>query len=232
MFYFDEAKNVWVEIPGGKVNGDQITVDVDHFTKFAVFAVNQMSVVEEQTAKLSDIAGHWAELDIRAALKVDIVDGYEDGTFKPNQFVSRAEFVVMLMNGLHPKAGAEQLPNYSDAAAIGEWAKGAIALAAKDRLVQGYEDGSFRPGAELTRAQLAVVLANALGASSAGDGGSAVTFADAADIPAWASDAVGIVAKAGVMQGYAANRFAPMGTVSRAEAITVINRLLRMQPQK
>lgn len=228
VFYFDEAKKVWVEVPGGKVNGDQITVDVDHFTKYAVFAVNQTTAVPGKppvVSKLSDVAGHWAEVDIQAALKTGIVQGYEDGSFKPDQFVSRAEFIVMLMNGLHPNAGAEKLPNYSDAGSIGDWAKQAIALAAKSNLVQGYEDGTFRPGNPLTRAQLAVVLANASGPRATA--AKAVLFADVSDIPAWALDAVGIVQEAGLMQGYAENRFGPLGIVTRAEAITVITRLLQ-----
>ncbi|MDR6554863.1 S-layer homology domain-containing protein [Paenibacillus qinlingensis] len=236
VFYFDEVKKVWVEVPGGKVNGNQITVEVNHFTKYAVFAVNPNAVVPEKPlfdtiSNLSDIAGHWAEIDIRATLQSGIVHGYEDGTFRPNQFVSRAEFVVMLTNALHPNAGPEKLPNYTDAAVIGDWAKQAIALAAKGNLVQGYEDGSFRPAEQLTRAQLAVVLANALGVAAVESSGSAV-FADASDIPAWALDAVGIVAKAGLMKGYEANRFGPLQTVTRAEAIMVINRLLQMQQQK
>ncbi|WP_082596036.1 S-layer homology domain-containing protein [Paenibacillus sp. Soil750] len=229
VFYYDEVNKVWIEVPGGKVNGDQITIDVNHLTKYAVFAVNQTTVVPE-ISNLRDIAGHWAEADIRAALKMGIVDGYEDGSFKPNQFVSRAEFIVMLMNALHPNAGAEKLPNYSDGDTIGDWAKQAIALAAKSNLVQGYEDSTFRPGNPLTRAQLAVVLANAYAPGTSGV--KAVTFADVSDIPAWALEAVGIVQEAGLMQGYAENLFGPLATVTRAEAITVITRLLPKQASK
>ncbi len=235
VFYYDEVKKVWVEVPGGKVNGDQITVDVNHLTKYAVFAVNQTTVIPgkptvDPISNLSDIAGHWAEADIRSALKTGIVHGYEDGSFKPNQFVSRAEFIVMLMNALHPNAGAENLPNYSDSDVIGDWAKQAIALAAKSNLIQGYEDGTFRPGNPLTRAQLAVVLANVNGSGSSA--AKAVAFADVSDIPAWALDAVGIVQEEGLMQGYAENRFGPLATVTRAEAITVITRLLPKQTNK
>jgi uncharacterized protein YjdB len=232
VFYFDEIKKVWVGVPGSKVEGSQITVDVNHFTKFAVFAVNDKTTVSEKPtvdilSNLSDISGYWAETDIQAALKAGIVQGYEDGTFRPNHSVSRAEFVVMLTNALYPNAGAVTLPDYADANFINDWAKQAIALAAKSNLVQGYEDGSFRPGATLTRAQLAVILANTLGTSAKTSG--QVSFADAADIPAWGQNAVGIVQEAGLMNGYEANRFSPTGEVTRAEAVTVTMRLLRMQ---
>lgn len=175
----------------------------------------------------SDIVGHWAKTDVQAALQAGIVHGYEDGTFRPNQSVSRAEFVVMLTNALYPNAGAVTLQDYADISVIGDWAKQAIALATQFNLVQGYEDGSFRPSATLSRAQLAVILANVLGASAKAGGQAA--FADIADIPVWARDAVSIVQEAGLMNGYTMNRFGPMGEVTRAEAITVIMRLLQMQ---
>lgn len=232
VFYFNEGQKVWVEVPGSKVDGNQITVDVDHFTKFAVFAVNDKKTAAEEpsaaiTSNLSDIAGYWAETDIQAALKAGIVHGYEDGTFRPNQTVSRAEFVVMLTNALYPNAGSVTLQDYVDTDVIGDWAKQAIALATKSNFVQGYEDGSFRPGATLTRAQLAVILANALGASA--KAGSQAAFADNADIAEWALNAVSIVQEAGLMNGYTGNRFGPMGEVTRAEAITVIMRLWQME---
>ncbi|MNR24928.1 hypothetical protein D3C85_1420450 [compost metagenome] len=72
------------------------------------------------------------------------------------------------------------------------------------------------------------MLANALGAK-AGKLNSSVTFIDASSIPTWALNAVNIVAMAGLMNGYESNRFGPLNTVTRAEAITVINRLLQTQ---
>lgn len=110
IFYYDEVKKVWVEVKGSKINGKNISVDVDHFKKYAVFAVDP-EVVEPapdkptdniSKVKLSDIAGHWAQSSIKQAVNRGIVKGFTDGTCKPNATVTRTEFAVMLMNGLKP----------------------------------------------------------------------------------------------------------------------------------
>ncbi|MGG1553469.1 S-layer homology domain-containing protein [Paenibacillus ferrarius] len=225
VHYYDETKKIWVDM-GGTVNGDTIEVTSNHLTKFAV--LNVEATTPEQPV-LSDIANHWAAADIRAAVKAGIVHGYEDGSFKPDQTVSRAEFVVLLMNALHPGVEPAQLTAYADQASIGAWAKPAIALAAQLKLVSGYEDGSFRPGAELTRAQLAVMLASALAASP--KDGAQPKFTDNADIPAWAMSSAAVVQEQGLMQGYEGGRFAPGKTATRAEAVVVIHRLLESLKQ-
>jgi hypothetical protein len=83
VFYYDEGKKIWVEV-GGKVTANQITVDVDHFTKFAVLSSEQTPIIN-----VSDITGHWAEANIQKAIASGIVNGYTDGTFKPNSTVTR-----------------------------------------------------------------------------------------------------------------------------------------------
>jgi hypothetical protein len=118
VFYYDEIHKVWVEVPGSTINGNHITVAVNHFTKYAVFAVSQAVV---GAANFSDIAGHWGEERIKQAAEKGIVSGYPDGTFKPNRTVTRAEFAVMLMNTLNPQGEGTKL-NFTDGADIGAWA--------------------------------------------------------------------------------------------------------------
>ncbi len=73
IFYFDEGKKEWVEVKCSKTSGNSITVEVDHFTKFAVLVVDQQTglpVLEGTTpAVLSNIVGHWAEARIKQAVK-------------------------------------------------------------------------------------------------------------------------------------------------------------------
>ncbi|MGO4270371.1 S-layer homology domain-containing protein [Paenibacillus sp. TAF58] len=83
------------------------------------------------------------------------------------------------------------------------WVAADIQAAVKAGIVHGYEDGSFRPGTELTRAQLAVMLADALGASA--KDGVQPNFADNADIPVWALSSAAVVQEKGLMQGYEGN---------------------------
>lgn len=174
----------------------------------------------------SDIFGHWAEANIKQAANSGIVKGYFDGTFKPGKTVTRAEFAVMLMNTLKPEAAGAEL-TFKDTAKIGAWAKKAVAQAVQADIIKGYTDGSFRPDAEITRAEMAAMIANALGQSIESN---AVTgFSDDQDIPAWAKGSVAAMKKLGIVEGKGANTFDPNGKTTRAEAVTV---LLKMLAQK
>ncbi|MGO4274327.1 S-layer homology domain-containing protein, partial [Paenibacillus sp. TAF58] len=227
VFYFDESKKVWVEVPGGKVNGDNITVQVDHFTKYAVFAVGQESVVPvNPLITFSDITGHWADALIKQAVSAGIVTGYPDGTFKPNHTVTRAEFAVMLMNTLKPKGEGVAL-TFTDTVKIGPWAQKAVAQAVQAGIITGYEDGSFRPDAQITRAEMAAMLAKVLGQSN--EASASTGFADDKDIPVWAKGSVAYVKQAGIVQGKGDNKFAPQDHTTRAEAVTV---LLKVSAEK
>ena len=213
---------------GGKVNGDHITVEVNHFTKYAVFAVGQVGrcANTKPMINFSDISGHWAEAGIKQAVSSGIVSGYPDGTFKPNATVTRSEFAVMLMNALKPQGEGAAL-TFTDTAKIGAWAQKAVAQAVQAGIIKGYEDGTFRPNAEITRAEMAAMIANALGQSV--EENTATDFADDKDIPAWAKGAVAAMKKLGIIEGKGTNEFAPRDQTTRAEAVTV---LLKMLAQK
>ncbi|TVY01885.1 cadherin-like beta sandwich domain-containing protein [Paenibacillus cremeus] len=225
VFYYDEAKKEWVEVTGSKVNGDHITVDVNHFTKFAVFAVDQAAEKPAPSVQFSDILSHWAEGSIKQAVNRGIVSGYPDGTFMPNHTVTRAEFAVMLMNTLRSQGEGAAL-TFTDKDKIGAWAQKAVAQAVKAGIIKGYEDGSFRPDTQITRAEMAVMLANALGLAV--ENGTITGFADDKAIPVWAKGAVAAIQKQKLVDGKGANEFDPAAPATRAEAVTV---LLNMQEQ-
>ncbi|GAA3403214.1 fibronectin type III domain-containing protein [Paenibacillus hodogayensis] len=223
VFYYDEAKQVWVEVKGGKIQGSTISVDVDHFTKFAVFAVDPEAAVKVPETKpaisFSDIAGHWAEANIKQAVSVGIVTGYPDGTFKPGKAVTRAEFAVMLMNTLKPQGEGKAL-TFTDKANIGTWAQKAVAQAVQAGIIQGYEDNTFRADAEMTRAEMSTMIAKALGLTI--EANTATGFADEKDIPEWAKGAVAANKKLGIVEGKDLNRFDPNAKTVRGEAVTVL----------
>ncbi|WP_274318745.1 S-layer homology domain-containing protein, partial [Paenibacillus qinlingensis] len=229
VFYYDEVKKEWVEV-GGKVDGDHIIVDVNHFTKYAVFVVDIAAAVPtgdtKPTINFNDISEHWAEASVKQAVSIGIVTGYPDGTFKPGSTVSRAEFAVMLMNALKPQEAGAEL-TFTDTAKIGAWAQKAIAQAVKAGVIKGYEDGSFRPDEEITRAEMVAMIANAL--SLTVESNIATGFADDKDIPAWTRGAVAAVKQLGLVEGKGANEFDANGKTTRAEAVTV---LLKMLAQK
>ncbi|MBO9605037.1 MAG: S-layer homology domain-containing protein [Paenibacillaceae bacterium] len=224
VFYFDETKKEWVEVTGGAVNGGLITVEVNHFTKYAVFAVGKTAEVpKENNITLSDISGHWAEANIKKAVSGGIVEGYPDETFKPNHTVTRAEFAVMLMNALKPEGAGTEL-SFTDTTKIGSWAQKAVAQAVQAGVIKGYEDGSFRPNALISRTEMAAMIAHAMGHST--ETNTATGFADDMAIPAWAKDSVAYVKQSGIMQGKGNNQFAPQDHATRAEAVTVLLKML------
>ena len=231
VFYYDEVKKVWVEVAGGKNVGNHIIVEVNHLGEYAVLSVDEAtglpataSVTDISTEiNFSDVAGHWAEASIKQAVSIGMVKGYLDGTFQPNHTVTRAEFAVMLMNVLKPQGTGADL-TFTDTAKIGAWAQTAVAQAVQGGIITGYEDGGFRPNAEITRAEMAVILAKALGEST--EAKLTTSFADDKDIPAWAKASVDVVKQVGMVQGKGDNEFAPQDSATRSEAVTVLLKLL------
>ncbi|MUG88779.1 hypothetical protein GNP92_20745 [Paenibacillus timonensis] len=228
IFYYDEAKKVWIEI-GGIVNGDRITANVDHFTKFAVMAVEEKKDESGEpnapVPSFTDIVGHWAQNAILSAAGMKLVSGYPDGTFKPNATITRAEFTVMLAKALKLEGAGSATP-FTDEAKIGGWAKKEIANAVEAGIVSGYADGSFRPNERITRAEMAAISARALKLST--EEGTMTGFADDKDIPNWAKGVIMAVHKLEIMNGRSDNEFVPNGTATRAEAVTLLVRLLEL----
>jgi uncharacterized repeat protein (TIGR02059 family) len=87
IYYYDESQSKWINI-GGTVSGSIISVQVDHFTRFAVFSIP----IPSPTA-LSDVEGHWAAPYIKEMYASGVIGGYPDGSFRPDNHISRAEFV-------------------------------------------------------------------------------------------------------------------------------------------
>ncbi|MFX3631734.1 MAG: Ig-like domain-containing protein [Candidatus Pristimantibacillus sp.] len=226
VFYYDEVKMAWVKVEGGIIKDNQITVEVTHFTKYAVLVVDKttgMPVIDKPAVNFSDISGHWAESSIKQAVSGGIVTGYPDGTFKPENTVTRAEFSVMLMNALKSQeAGAELI--FTDTAEISSWAKKAVSQAVQNGIINGYEDGTFRPNANITRAEMAMLIANALMLPT--EGIAATPFADDKAIPSWAKGSVAALKELDIVKGMGANEFNPSAQTTRAEAVIVLMNML------
>ncbi|WP_190239777.1 S-layer homology domain-containing protein [Pelotomaculum schinkii] len=215
--YYDETLGQWVNL-GGTVSGNTVTVQVNHFTKFAVLA----AVREAETgpagttaATLKDLTGHWALSNINKLVALGAIDGYPDGSFKPDNTITRAEFATVLVKAfqLENKGGKV----FADTAA--HWAKDYIAAAAANGVVNGYEDNTFGPDDLITREQMAVMVVKAAKLAPA-TGQS--QFADSGSISGWAGEAIATATGNGIMKGYPDNTVRPLGSATRAEAVTVI----------
>jgi hypothetical protein len=178
-------------------------------------------------AAFRDIRNHWAREAIEEAVALGIVSGYPDGTFKPDGEVTRAEFTAMLMRAVSPSNTVGGALDFNDLKSIPEWAQPFISSAVSAGIVSGYEDHTFRSGNSITRAEMAVMIAKA--ATLELNAASALAFADAGIIPEWAQPAVAAAIEAGLLQGKGDNRFEPLSKATRAEAVTLILRLVRLE---
>lgn len=146
------------------------------------------------------------------------VGGYPDGSFKPGNTVTRAEFAVMLVKTLQLEKGDKV---FSDT--IDHWAKDEIAAASSRGIVNGYDADTFGPDDLITREQMALMIFKAAGLTAQGE---ETGFADKEDISSWAKEAVAAVVAERIMNGYQDNTIRPQGKASRAEAATVIIKIL------
>ncbi len=169
----------------------------------------------EVTGALTDIAGHWAENNIKKLVATGAVSGYPDATFKPENKITRAEFAAILVKafGLEGKDGKI----FTDTA--GHWAQNYIAAAVAGGVASGYDADTFGPDNLITREQMAVLITKAAKLSPvAGE----VLYGDSGSISDWAKEAVATATENGIMKGYPDNTFQPQGSATRAEAVTVI----------
>lgn len=174
---------------------------------------------ETSEVPFEDSADHWAKEDIAAATELGIVGGYEDGEFKPNNNVTRSEFAVMLVRALGIYVG-EHDTSFEDLE--GHWSEKSVEALRELDVIGGYEDGTFRPGNNITRAEVAAIISKTLAAETTAEN----KFADV-DESSWSAPFINKVAGLGLVTGTADERFDPDKNTTRAEAVTILMRLLR-----
>ncbi len=153
--------------------------------------------------------------------------GYEDGTIRPNGHITRAEAATAFFRLLTDEARDANLTDrspYPDVSA-GAWYNKAIATLSRMGILSGYEDGSFRPNATVTRAEFAAMAARFDTEAKPVD----TPFTDLTGC--WAADEIAKAYGKGWVNGYGDNTFRPNGPITRAEAVTLINRVLRRLPE-
>ncbi|NLX90363.1 MAG: hypothetical protein GXZ07_02025 [Firmicutes bacterium] len=216
--WYCEKIGKWIVLDDVEVDFEAGTVCgmTDHFTKFAVLAMDKVAL------QLKDIKGHWAENLITRLVRLGSISGYPDGTFKPNNNITRGEFATILVEtyGLTQKTGGGK--TFKDTEQ--HWAKEYISIAASHGILKGYSDTEFGPDDKITREQMAVMIVNA---AQAEQNAAATAFQDQNKVSGWAAEAVKAATKAGIIQGYPDNTFKPQNNATRAEAVTVILNSLR-----
>ncbi|KYH32911.1 S-layer homology domain-containing protein [Neomoorella mulderi] len=143
-------------------------VDSSHFepgrpvtrAKFASLLVKALGLEVKEGTKnpFKDVKGDaWYAGAVTAAAGNGLVKGYEDGTFRPENVITREELVAMLVRAMNLPASEEKLA-FKDNDKVSAWARKSVAVAAAHGLVKGFEDGTFRPGDTASRAECAVMI--------------------------------------------------------------------------
>lgn len=227
IYFYDEDSSKWIALDNLQLNLEKGTIsgETTHFTRFAVIAVPKVKAEKPPVPVLpqpvnvpSDINDHWAKDSILKLINTGVVSGYPDGTFQPNNTITRAEFTVMLVKALdlEPKTGK----SFADTAS--HWAKDSITAAAAHEIVSGFNAECFEPDHLITREQAALIITRAAILEAAND---ELNFADSKAISSWAKAGVTAAVKGEFITGYPDNSFRPQGNTTRAEAAVIIGKL-------
>ncbi|EFM24575.1 hypothetical protein HMPREF9225_1811 [Peptoniphilus duerdenii ATCC BAA-1640] len=147
------------------------------------------------------------------------IAGYPDGTVRPDGKITRAEVSAIFARLTENSAPANYSPKFSDVLAYDWFCDSVMKLSNKD-IIKGYPDGTFKPNKSITRAEFAVIASKYIKNPKAAD----ETFSDV-PMNHWAKDAIAMVKAEGWISGYTDGTFKPDAPITRAEAVSIVNRM-------
>lgn len=225
--YYDEKSLQWVDL-GGTISGNTISVDVDHFTKYALFARKAATPVIEKT--FTDVpADFWAGDAIKDLCSRGYINGYPDDSFKPDRQISRAEFIAILNKALNLPSFKPDQADFEDVASA-DWFYESVENAVHAGIVKGYGK-IFLPDRGISREEMAAILVKALGSNDQAQTNMQVqsSFTDDVSISDWARGYVIFATQQGLMKGYLDGSIHPQGQANRAEACSMIIKFLNLK---
>lgn len=211
---------------------DDFTVSSEIYKEFEI-------IVNDGYLEITRSGGHHprpkptVEIEDDDALGLNTTDhfayivGYGNGEVRPQNNITRAEVATIFFRLLTDDVRDENLTKtnrYSDVAAT-SWYNTAVSTLSSMGIITGYPDGTFRPNAAITRAEFAAIAARF---DSNGDK-TAAKFSDIATH--WAKDEISIAYNNGWITGYPNGTFGPQRDITRAETMTLVNRVLNRQPE-
>ena len=177
----------------------------------------------------TDTQDYWAASYVDFLYSAGITTGYDDGTFRPNDNISRQQFAVMLFRylGLDGSQYESVTLPFADTASIGSYALTAVKALYTEGIISGTtgSDGKlyFNPGGSLTRAQAAAMIGRT---QDKGYATVELTFSDAASIPSYATFYIQTMAAQGVISGYADGTFKPGSNITRGQMAKILYTLM------
>ncbi|UUZ83038.1 S-layer homology domain-containing protein [Paenibacillus sp. P26] len=191
---------------------------------------NSIYTVVESSKSFDDLAGHWAKDDVELLADKLIVEGVSDKKFEADRNISRAEFAALVVRslGLTTVSGA----TYFNDVKSGAWYADSVSTAVYAGIINGYEDNTFRPDAQITREELAAMVVRALNyagvkteVTAAQQSMILAKFKDANKI-VWAQNEIAAAVQAGIINGLTDDTIGSASKATRAQSATMLKRFL------
>ncbi|MBP1993763.1 DUF4838 domain-containing protein [Paenibacillus eucommiae] len=189
----------------------------------SVNASGDTAALNAAPINLSDVNGHWAGEQVQEWLDLGRIQGYPDGMFKPDNPITRGEFIA-LVNRSFAFQDKSSI-SFTDLKAA-DWEYEEIAKAVKAGYVEGYPDGTIGSKRQISRLEASVMIVRLLKLNGQADNNLAATFSDFKQMAKWGQAAVGIAAAEQIMSGYEDGSFRPTAPITRAETVVSLNRAL------
>lgn len=176
-----------------------------------------------------DVEGHWASDVLNNFVQAGVLKGYDvDGEvyLKPNDSVTRAEFVTILLRAVDPAAPETLKDNTFTDVKKSDWYYSTVIEANSLGIVNGVDMTHFAPNGKITRAEISAILSRFFNATVQFNG-SAAAFNDISGY--WAEEDIEKLSKAGIASGYKDGGFHPKASATRAEAATFLNRAIHLE---
>ncbi|MDF2645529.1 MAG: hypothetical protein K0Q73_1334 [Paenibacillus sp.] len=192
---------------------------------------NSMYSVLRGSVTFDDVAGHWSMRDVEMLASKRLVNGVSEREFAPERSVTRAEATALIVRGLGLMKTNKAPTQYRDVLPQ-DWYAGYVETASGAGLISGYEDGTFRPTASVSREELSVIMHSAMrwlgkGTSPIDAKETLSAFEDRNELPEWSIEAVARMVEAGIANGRGVSSFAGKEIVTRAEAAVMLKRFLK-----
>ncbi len=182
-------------------------------------------------AAFSDVeSDYWGASYITELASKGVVNGYPDGTFRPNDNVKRADFLIMLLRGMGVDLSAETAyeSNFTDVEA-GAYYAYACGKAKEMGIATGNPDGTFAPESYITRQDMMILAKKALEtqleSEITGDTSVLDEFSDKDEISAYAVESLAAMVEAGIVSGMGDN-IAPKANTTRAQAAVIVSKIM------
>lgn len=211
-----EIKDVFVD---GKSVGAKSSYTFEKVTQAHTISVSFKKIIEEPIAEVADPKVTGVADTLETEKHDAYMNGKGNGKFAPDASMTRAEAAQMFYNLLQNKT-ADQNVKFTDVAATA-WYSNAVSTLAARGVINGVGDNKFAPEKTISRAEFTAIAVRLAKSNAAAD----TKFADVS-ANAWYSDAVRTAISYGWITGYSDNTFRPNNRITRAEVVTVTNRML------